>query len=160
VHALRIAVLALALPLLAGGSAGAPPSALDASGAAVALAPAAGERAVLAHFWATWCPECVDELPLLARLAPRCASSGVRIVAVNVGESGERIERYLREHGLSLPVLRDPKGDTWRRLSARGLPTNAVWRPGAAPPTIDVGPRDAAAWQRALRELGCADSDP
>jgi thiol-disulfide isomerase/thioredoxin len=160
VHALRIAVLALALPLLAGGSAGAPPSALDASGAAVALAPAAGERAVLAHFWATWCPECVDELPLLARLAPRCAASGVRVVAVNVGESGERIERYLREHGLSLPVLRDPNGDVWRRLPARGLPANAAWTPGADAPQIDVGPRDAATWRRALRDLGCADVDP
>jgi thiol-disulfide isomerase/thioredoxin len=156
----RLAVLALALPLLVGGSAGAPPSALDASGAAVALAPAAGERAVLAHFWATWCPECVDELPLLARLAPRCASSGVRILAVNVGESAERVEGYLREHGLALRVLRDPNGDAWRRLSGRGLPANAVWKPGAAAPTVDVGPRDAAAWQQALRRLGCAGSDP
>jgi len=160
VHPFRLAVLALALPLLAGGSAGAPPAPVDAGGAAVALVPAEGERAVLAHFWATWCPECTDELPLLARLAPRCAASGVRVVAVNVGESREQIERYLREHGLALPVLRDPNGDVWRRLRARGLPANAAWTPGADAPQIDVGPRDAAAWRRALRDLGCAEVDP
>jgi hypothetical protein len=97
----------------------------------------------------------VKELPLLERLAPGCAASAVRIVAVNVGESPERIERYRTEHGLALPVLRDPKGEAWRRLAPRGLPANAVWTSASADPRVEVGPRDEAEWRRALAELGC-----
>jgi thiol-disulfide isomerase/thioredoxin len=155
-RAASFAVLALALPLLLGGGAGEPPRVVGPDGAAVVLAPAPGERALLAHFWASWCPECVKELPLLQRFAPRCAARGVRIVAVNVGETPEQVERYRAEHGLELPVLRDPKGAAWRRLAPRGLPANAVFA-GDAEPRVAVGPRDEAAWLRALRELGCSD---
>jgi hypothetical protein len=77
---------------------------------------------------------------------------------VNVGETPEQVERYRAEHGLELPVLRDPKGAAWRRLAPRGLPANAVFvSAGDAEPRVAVGPRDEAAWLRALRELGCGD---
>jgi thiol-disulfide isomerase/thioredoxin len=151
----RLVALALALPLLAGGSAGERPVVVGPEGDPVALAPAPGERALLAHFWATWCPECVKELPLLEGLAAACAGSGVRVVAVNVGESPERVARYRAEHGLALPLLRDPKGAVWRRLAPRGLPANAVWS-GDGDPRVEVGPRDEAAWRRALGEIGCS----
>jgi thiol-disulfide isomerase/thioredoxin len=153
-------LLLLALPLLAGGSAADPARVLGPGGASVDLAPAAGERALLAHFWATWCPECVKELPLLERLSRGCAERGVRVVAVNVGESPERIERYRAERRLGLPVLRDPKGAAWRRLAPRGLPANAVWTSAGAEPSVEVGPRDEAAWRGVLAGLGCVEPPP
>jgi thiol-disulfide isomerase/thioredoxin len=154
----RLACLVLALAPLLGASAGEPLALEDARGAAVALAPEPGERALVAHFWATWCPECVKELPTLERLAPRCAPHGVRIVAVNVGESLEAIERFRAEHGIALPMLRDPKGRAWRSLAARGLPANLVWTGGVR--RVEVGPRDDAAWARTLAELGCSEGEP
>jgi len=41
--------------------------------------------ALVAHFWATWCTSCMEELPALARAADRCDPAAVRIVAVDVG---------------------------------------------------------------------------
>lgn len=143
----RIALLA-ALPLLLAASAPPRPLALvDLGGAPVALAPAPGERALVVHFWATWCPECVRELPTFGRAAARCP--GVRFVTVNVGETPTEIERYRSAHPIDLPVLRDPKGDAWRSV-ARALPANLVW--SAQERHTVVGTQDEEDWVRAL---GC-----
>lgn len=122
-------------------------------GRAVELALQAEDVALLVHFWATWCPECEDELPILAAATERCAASRVRIVTVSVGESREAVVAYLAEHGLSLRPLRDPRGRVWRGLGGVGLPTNLTWT--GAGRRIEVGPRDAEGWRGALRELGC-----
>src|SRR5262249_14683481 len=68
----RALALALSLGLLGAG-----PAALEVEGPggeSVALAPREG-RALVVHFWATWCPSCVDEVSGLARAAEGCAGT-------------------------------------------------------------------------------------
>jgi thiol-disulfide isomerase/thioredoxin len=136
--------------LAAGGER--PLSLLSFEGERVLLAPAPDQDALLVHFWATWCPECVDELPALERAARACEGARVRVAVVNVAESPGEIARFREAHGLALPTLRDPDGRVWRGF-ARGLPANLVWtREGRR---VELGPRDEAAWERTLAELGC-----
>jgi thiol-disulfide isomerase/thioredoxin len=120
----------------------------------VSLALAPDRTAVVVHFWATWCPECVAELPALASAARACTGAPVALVAVNVGETAEAIARYREEHPFDLPVLRDPNGKTWRRF-ARGLPANVIWTAPAGQRT-DTGLRTEAEWRTTLAGLGCA----
>jgi len=142
-------------PLWLAGEGGRPLSFVSFEGEPVELALAPGERALLVHFWASWCPECAEELPALERAARACEGAPVRLAIVNVAESPEVIARFRESLGLTLPVLRDPDGRVWRRF-ARGLPANLTWtREGRR---ADQGPRDEAAWQRALGELGCGGS--
>jgi len=148
---MRTASLVALLVLLTGSAAPRPLALVDLAGAPVELALAPGERALVVHFWATWCPDCVRELPELERAAARCVGRGVRFVAVNVGETPAEIERYRREHAVALPVLRDPKGDAWRSV-ARALPANLVWTPEER--RVEIGPHDEEGWVRAL---GCED---
>jgi thiol-disulfide isomerase/thioredoxin len=123
----------------------------DADGAQVELALDAGAAALVVHFWASWCAECVEDLPLLEEAAARCTGS-VHIAAVNVGESHEDAERFRARHGLRLPLLRDPEGRLFRRF-ARGLPANLIWtREGRR---VLTGPYGRAAWDAELAELGC-----
>jgi len=42
------------------------------------------------HFWATWCPPCVKELPLLARLARDASSRGIDFLPVSLDDPTER----------------------------------------------------------------------
>jgi thiol-disulfide isomerase/thioredoxin len=141
--------VALAGPAAAADEA--PLAALAADGTRVALAPEGGQ-ALVVHFWASWCPECVSELPGVAREAARCAP-GVRIVAVNVAEPRATAEAFLARHAIDLPLLRDPEGRLWRRF-ARGLPANLFWTERGR--ETSTGPLDAAAWRARLAALGCA----
>jgi len=127
-------------------------------GEAVALALQPGERALLVHFWASWCPECVEELPRLAAAVGRCRQGGVRIVTVNVGEAPETVSHHLVRHGPGLPALRDPAGRAWRSLGGVGLPANATeTRAGRA---VAFGARSAAVWAAELAALGCPPLSP
>jgi thiol-disulfide isomerase/thioredoxin len=123
----------------------------NAAGERVTLALGEGESALVVHFWASWCPECGEELPWLERTASGCAGD-VRVVAVNVGEPADVARRFLERHGSALPLFRDPDGRVWRRL-ARGLPANLIWT--RASRRVEVGPKDPSEWGSLLSSLGC-----
>ena len=69
-------------------------------------------RVTLINFWATWCPACVNELPILERL--HLSDSGVRVIAIAVDREGgpQKVLRYLQKLNVRrLPVYLDPEGD-------------------------------------------------
>ena len=45
-----------------------------------------GQRGVIVNAWASWCDPCRDELPMLARVAPKLAARGVPIWLVSVDD--------------------------------------------------------------------------
>jgi thiol-disulfide isomerase/thioredoxin len=68
-------------------------------------------RVTLINFWATWCPACVNELPILERL--HLAGDGVRVIAIAVDREGgpQKVSRYLQKLNVRrLPVYLDPEG--------------------------------------------------
>ncbi len=65
-----------------------------------------GEVTVV-NFWATWCPPCRAEHPVLLKLAER----GVRVAGVNIMDDDARAVAYLAEEGNPfLGVATDPQG--------------------------------------------------
>ena len=90
-------------------------------GQPTALADYRGQPVVV-NLWATWCPPCRREMPVLARA--QAAYPGVSFVLVNQGEDLHTIRGYLEETGLDLQhVLRDPHSRTMAETGARALPT-------------------------------------
>jgi thiol-disulfide isomerase/thioredoxin len=143
--------LAGLLVLATGAASEAPLEALGPGGERVELSLGAGSTALIVHFWASWCPECAEELPQLEAAAERCAGS-VRVAAVNVGESQAAAERFRARHGLRLPLLRDPDGTLFRRF-ARGLPANLIWTRDSR--RVVTGPQSRERWEEQLAALGC-----
>ena len=130
---------------------------VDARGAPVEIrtVPQA-DRALLLHFWASWCPDCVEDLAHLDDAASGCEH--VRIVAVNAGEGQAEVDAFLARHPLRIDVLRDPGGEVWRRLDGRGLPANVFW--SARGRGADLGPKTRAQWNERLAALGCRTAAP
>lgn len=145
--------LVLAVAATPGRGADTGPLALEElDGRPVKLSLGPGEAALLIHFWATWCPSCVEELAVLDGAARACGPD-VRVVAVNVAEDPKKVRRFLAGHGLELRQLRDADGDVWRGVSGRGLPVNLIWTPQGQ--RLEPGPRDAKSWKQMLGEVGC-----
>lgn len=69
-------------------------------------------KATLVNFWASWCPACRTELPILERLHLTMADQGVRVLAISVDRDGRDVAaRYLRQLGIRrLPVYHDAEG--------------------------------------------------
>ena len=59
---------------------------------------AQGERVVLVNFWASWCPPCRDEMPLLDGYLRRHRAEGLEVVGMSLDRRGERrdAERAMR----------------------------------------------------------------
>ena len=72
------------------------------AGGAIDLAAWKG-RPTLLNFWATWCPPCVRELPLLDRFQHDQAAGGWQVIALAV-DNREPVLEFLRHQPVSLPV--------------------------------------------------------
>jgi len=94
---------------------------------------AGGDAVILLHFWATWCPPCVKELPKLDQLAQDFAGQGLNIVPVSLdyGLNPADIEKFMKRNGAdTLPPLRvAPKDPAWDSLRKFALPSTFLIHP-------------------------------
>ncbi len=60
-------------------------------------------RPLVLNFWATWCPPCVVELPLLDAFHARHREAGWQVLALAVDDA-QAVGRFVIAHGLGLPV--------------------------------------------------------
>jgi len=78
---------------------------------------------VMASFWATWCDPCVDEMPYIQAAFEDSPDEDLVILAINVGQSAEKVGSFAANRGLTLPVLLDPGMTTTEQYDLReGLP--------------------------------------
>ena len=76
----------------------------------------------LVHFWATWCPPCMTEIPSLNRLADDFGDyrGDFTILMVSVADDMERVETFVGDRLSS--VLYDPSWEVAHRYGTRKLP--------------------------------------
>ncbi|MGP9764743.1 redoxin family protein [Halomonas sp. AOP13-D3-9] len=80
---------------------------------------------IIVNLWATWCPPCLREMPLLEEVAQR---DGVSVVVANQGEDLLPMVRYLDEQQLEFRyALRDPSQQLMALFQAPGLPTTVLF---------------------------------
>lgn len=76
-------------------------------GATLRLADLRGQP-VLVNFWASWCPPCRDEAPLLERTWRAYRGQGVAFVGVDIWDAEPDARRFLQEFGVTYPNGPDP----------------------------------------------------
>lgn len=77
--------------------------------------PAASEP-VLVNVWASWCPPCKKELPLLQEVA---ASGRLKVVGFSRDRSEDNAAEALRKAGVTYPNWLDPDADVVDALDGR-----------------------------------------
>jgi thiol-disulfide isomerase/thioredoxin len=86
-------------------------------------------KPLLINFWATWCPPCVDELPLLERFYQQNRSKSMQIVGL-AADKPEAVRTFLKKSPLTFPIgIIDLSGialsKIWGNL-AGGLPFSVI----------------------------------
>lgn len=82
-----------------------------------------GKKSVLLLFWTTWCPFCREQLVQANDQYPQLSKQGLEILAVNVGEPSERVEKFAGLRGLSLPFIIDLDSSAAMSFDVIGVPT-------------------------------------
>jgi thiol-disulfide isomerase/thioredoxin len=90
-------------------------------GGSVALSDFAGRPTVI-NLWATWCPPCGREMPVLQQA--QAEHPELNFVFLNQGESAASVSAFMTAHKLALHnVLLDTKGEMGAHLGRQAFPT-------------------------------------
>ena len=89
-------------------------------------------RAVILNFWATWCPPCRREMPLLDELQKAYGEKGLSVIGLDINESPELVKSYVNAVDISYPIWVDAPAGTpgfdrtqeiFSRFGGVGLPS-------------------------------------
>jgi cytochrome c biogenesis protein CcmG/thiol:disulfide interchange protein DsbE len=81
-------------------------------------------RPVLVNFWATWCPPCREEFPLMADAYAEHKADGLEILGVMHQDFADGARAFAQETGATWPLLEDPGDTAYRDYLVAGLPTS------------------------------------
>ncbi len=141
-------------PLLGGAEATFWSSSFDSpEGRPLAMAPMRG-RPLLVNFWATWCPPCIEELPLLNAFHREHSARGWQMLGLAV-DRVDAVQTFLRKLPLDFPVAMTgfAGADLSRSLGnpSGGLPFTVVFGPQGNVVQRKIGqvkPEDLAQWAK------------
>ena len=80
-------------------------------------------KVILLNFWATWCPPCIHEMPLMDQLYQGLRPQPFVIWAVAMQEDRDKVAPFMDKHRFQFTTLLDRDGAVSARYKVRGLPT-------------------------------------
>jgi cytochrome c biogenesis protein CcmG/thiol:disulfide interchange protein DsbE len=79
-------------------------------------------KVVVLNVWASWCPPCRSEMPLLQRTHEKIEAQDALVLGVDSQDVSEDAMRFLRDNDIAFPSLRDRDGEYANDLGVTGLP--------------------------------------
>lgn len=101
----------------------------DLQGNPVSLADFRG-RWVLVNNWATWCPPCKAEMPVLQTFYNDHRDQNFDLIAIETGEPVEEVAEFVEKYKLGFTVWPDPGEKVYEAFRNISLPTSWVIDPG------------------------------
>ena len=103
-------------------------------------------KAVWINFWASWCPPCQAETPILREIYEEYRGRGLELLAISVQEtSPDDVRRYAERYELPYPIAADLEADIFHRYRVYALPTQFFIGPDGVIRSVVNGPLDLEA---------------
>lgn len=94
-------------------------------------------KIILLNFWATWCPPCREEMPMMQEVYEKYKDQDVVILTVNPTsvelrggtdskKAENQVRKFIKDSGFTFPVLLDKEDKAWDIYQQRGIPVNYV----------------------------------
>jgi cytochrome c biogenesis protein CcmG, thiol:disulfide interchange protein DsbE len=83
-------------------------------------------KVVVLNVWASWCPPCRDEVPLLQRTQEKIAPHGGTVLGVDTQDQSSDALAFLKQHQATFPSLRDRDRSYGHALGVTGYPETFV----------------------------------
>jgi peroxiredoxin len=81
-------------------------------------------KALWVVFWASWCPPCQAETPVLRDVYDEYRARGLELIAVEIQETVDVGRRYAESYGLKYTIGADVSGHVFRAWRGYALPTH------------------------------------
>lgn len=100
-------------------------------------------KVVLLNFFATWCPPCRDEMPSIEEAYHTYRDKGFMVLGISRDEEGNKaLEPFVKEFGLSFPVVLDLELQAFNLYFVRGIPVSYLLDRQGRIAGMHIGPAD------------------
>jgi cytochrome c biogenesis protein CcmG/thiol:disulfide interchange protein DsbE len=79
-------------------------------------------RPLVINFWASWCEPCKEEVPRFQAAWETYEDEGVTVLGVDLRDTPANAREFVREEGITYPVVVDPDETLAKALNVAGLP--------------------------------------
>jgi cytochrome c biogenesis protein CcmG/thiol:disulfide interchange protein DsbE len=106
------------------------------------------------NFWATWCPPCKIEMPLLQSMADRHAGSGLVVLGLSRDRGpAADVQAFLAERAITYPVAIVGREAEQTFGGVRGYPTSFLLDRSGRIRHAALGPLAMVSFEPAVRRL-------
>ncbi len=116
-------------------------------------------KPILLNFWATWCPFCQAERPLIQQIYDEWQNKGLVVLTVDIigsrsTETLDNLASFMRNNKYSFPVLLDVNQEVTKSYNIKSTPTNFLIDKNGVIREVRVGAFPSkAALQDSLNQL-------
>ena len=113
-------------------------SASDIQGGEFRLQDFRGEVVVL-NFWATWCPQCEDEIPAFESVWRELADKGVQFVGVAMNDSAAAVSAVAEDQSITFPLIVEEESQITSAYGVTAVPETFIIDPDGNIAYIHIG---------------------
>jgi cytochrome c biogenesis protein CcmG/thiol:disulfide interchange protein DsbE len=105
------------------------------------------------HFWTQWCTACEPEMKAMESVYLRYKSTGLEVLAINVGERKPAVAAFVAKLNVSYSILLDEATAITRRYGIVGVPTTFFVNGEGVVQAKIVGEADESTLEKHAKEL-------
>lgn len=81
---------------------------------------------LMVNNWATWCPPCRLEMPILAKYYNTHTAQGFMLLGIDAGDDASEVSKFIEDRKLPFPILLDPNNASMAAFHNDNLPSSYV----------------------------------